>query len=201
MKKRCLIIFYRNPELGKVKTRLAATVGEEMALAIYWKLGSHTRSVVESVEVDKVVYYSHFIDREDNWSMEKFDKKLQRGADLGERMNNAVAEIFSIGYDSACIIGTDCFELSQQIVKDAFQKLETSDVVVGPAKDGGYYLLGMNKFMPTLFQGKEWSTSNVLAQTLSDLERTRTTFAKLPELNDVDEASDLPEAIRKQIAR
>lgn len=201
MRKRCLIIFYKNPELGKVKTRLAATVGDEMALAIYWKLASHTRNVVESVAVDKVVYYSHFVDREDNWSAQSFDKKLQQGEDLGERMSNAVAETFANEYNSTCIIGTDCFELNQQIVEDAFRKLETVDAVIGPAKDGGYYLLGMNMFMPSLFQGKEWSTSNVLDQTVSDLENIKATFAILPELSDVDLESDLPEEIRKQFAR
>lgn len=172
-----------------------------MALAIYWKLASHTRNVVESVAVDKVVYYSHFVDREDNWSAQSFAKKLQQGEDLGEKMSNALAETFANEYSSTCIIGTDCFELNQQIVEDAFRKLETADAVVGPAKDGGYYLLGMNKFMPSLFQDKEWSTSSVLDQTISDLENLKATFAILPALNDIDLESDLPEELRKQFAR
>ena len=84
-RKELLIIFYRNPDLGKVKTRLAATMGEEKALAIYLMMASHTKNIAEEVNVKRVVYYTDFIDREDNWANDKFDKRLQRGDRSEER--------------------------------------------------------------------------------------------------------------------
>lgn len=192
-----LIIFYRNPDLGKVKTRLEATVGDEKALAIYLMLASHTRSITEHVSVDKVVYYADFIDREDNWSNTLFDKQLQRGADLGERMLNAFADGFSDSYQSICIIGTDCYDLTTEIIVKAFKKLERQDAVIGPAHDGGYYLLGMNNLLAGVFRNKQWSTGSVCADTMSDFKKLGLNFFQLEMLTDVDQESDLPEAIRK----
>ena len=192
-----LIVFYRNPELGKVKTRLAATVGDEKALAIYLMLASHTRSVTEKLHPDKVIYYSNFIDTEDNWPKILFDKQLQRGADLGEKMLNAFADGFSAGYQSICIIGTDCFDLTPEIIIKAFEKLEKKDAVIGPANDGGYYLLGMNNLLAGVFKNKKWSQGSVFADTLSDFKKLGQNFFQLELLTDVDEQKDLPESIRK----
>lgn len=185
-----LIIFYRNPELGKVKTRLAATVGDEMALAVYWRLASHTREITERVDVDAVVYYSHSLDTEDQWL--GFDRSVQRGSDLGERMKNAFEESFALGYQSVCIIGTDCWELTETHLEKAFEQCRQVDVVVGPAADGGYYLLGMNKLYPELFENKKWSTDSVFKDTLQTIENLKISFSVLDELHDVDEEKDLP---------
>ncbi len=192
-----LIIFYRNPELGKVKTRLAATVGNEKALVIYLQLASHTKSITEHVDVDKVVYYADFVDKEDSWLNVVFDKQLQRGADLGERMLNAFADGFSNGYQSICIIGTDCFELTTEIVTKAFMKLERQDAVIGPAQDGGYYLLGMNNLLAGVFKNKQWGTGSVCAATMSDFKKLGQNFFQLELLTDIDEEKDLPAAIKK----
>lgn len=192
-----LIIFYRNPGLGKVKTRLAATLGDEKALAVYLLLASHTKDISEHVDVDKVVYYTDFIDREDNWPNALFDKQLQRGVDLGERMLNAFADGFSNGYRSICIIGTDCFELTPEIITKAFKKLEQQDAVMGPARDGGYYLLGMNNLLAGVFKNKQWSTGSVCAETLSDFKKLGLNFFQLELLTDIDEEKDLPVAIKK----
>ena len=194
-----MIIFYRNPELGKVKTRLAATLGDEKALAVYLLLAAHTKSIAEKTQVDKVLYYSDFIDREDNWSNELFDKQLQRGTDLGERMLNAFADGFSNGYESICIIGTDCFELNDEIISRAFKKIEKQDAVIGPTHDGGYYLLGMNNMLAGVFRNKQWSTDSVYAATTSDLNKLGQNYFQLERLTDVDEERDLPAAIRKSL--
>jgi rSAM/selenodomain-associated transferase 1 len=187
-----LIIFYRNPELGKVKTRLAATVGDEKAFAIYLKLASHTREVALQTACDRVVYYSDFIDTEDSWSNDQFKKSLQTGESLGERMKQAFANSFDAGYKRVCIIGTDCPGLTTQIINESFVKLKSNDVVIGPATDGGYYLLGMENFWPTLFENKAWSTDSVLSQTVQDAKQLNLLNFLLPTLTDVDEEKDLP---------
>ncbi len=191
MRKR-LVIFYRNPELGKVKTRLARSLGDAAALAIYYKLAAHTRTICESLAVDKVLYYSDFIDHEDNWSKNVFNKALQHGDSLGARMNNAVAESFSSGFNRVVIIGTDCPELTPAIISEAFDRLNNHDVVLGPAADGGYYLLGATSYHPDFFRNKTWSTDAVLRETVKDCERLRLTHTLLPVLSDVDTVADLP---------
>lgn len=195
--KNLLIIFYRNPELGKVKTRLAKTLGDEKALAIYLTLSSHTRFITENLTIDKVIYYSNFVDTEDAWPNTSFHKRLQNGNDLGEKMHNAFTEGFKNGYERICIIGTDCFELSEGIVKQAFDQLHTNDAVIGPAKDGGYYLLGMKKLIPELFKNKTWSSDTVATDTIQNFKDLRLSYAQLAVLTDVDEQKDLPSNFSK----
>lgn len=195
--KNLLIIFYRNPELGKVKTRLAKTLGDEKALAIYLKLSSHTRAITENLAIDKVIYYSNFVDTEDVWPNTTFQKKLQNGNDLGEKMNNAFAEGFQSGYERICIIGTDCFELSRDVIKQAFDQLHTNDAVIGPAKDGGYYLLGMKKPIPVLFKNKAWSSDTVATDTIQNFKDLSISYTQLEVLTDVDEEKDLPSNFTK----
>ena len=191
-KQRLLMIFYRNPELGKVKTRLAASIGDDKALAVYLDLAAHTRQITEAARSDKVVFYSDYIDTEDNWNSEPFQKELQKGDDLGSRMENAFNWAFQSGYHSACIIGTDCFDLTAQLIDQAFTALEVFDVVIGPARDGGYYLLGMNKLHANFFKQKDWGTHTVYSDTLEDIGNLDLQFSLLPILTDVDEKSDLP---------
>jgi uncharacterized protein len=195
-KKKLLIIFYRNPELGKVKNRLAVTIGEERALAIYLLMAAHARKTSLAIHVDKVVYYSRFIDTEDNWLNNDFQKRLQQGEDLGEKMKHAFEESFSSGYESVCIIGTDCLELTKEILNEAFECLTHQDAVLGPAVDGGYYLLGMNRMIPELFANKKWSTSTVCEDTIEDLKLLQCSYHLLPVLHDVDNESDLPPHLR-----
>jgi uncharacterized protein len=192
MKKELLIIFYRNPELGKVKTRLAATIGDERALALYFLLAKHTREITQNLSCDKVVFYSDFVDKEDAWDNNIFQKELQSGIDLGEKMQNAFSWAFDMGYQHVCIVGTDCFELQKEIIEQAFVFLKLNNAVLGPAKDGGYYLLGMNKLHSQLFKNKIWSSSEVALQTITDFNSLQLNFHALPTLSDVDTIEDLP---------
>lgn len=196
---RLLILFYRNPEPGKVKTRLAATIGDEKALAVYYLLCHHTKEIATPLECDKTLYYTDLIDTEDNWPETTYHKSLQRGADLGERMMHAFRDGFERKYRSICIIGMDCFELTTARVEKAFEELNTHDVVIGPAKDGGYYLLGMNQVYNEIFQNKKWGSNLVAAETLRDCETLKLTVFKLPILTDVDEEKDLPEVTRRSL--
>lgn len=187
-----LLIFYRNPEWGKVKTRLAATVGNERALDYYIRLAAHTRAVALPLACDKALFYSHAIDENDAWPNTVFQKQVQTGDDLGAKMHQAFAWGFSQGYRFICIIGTDCFELTTGLLSQAFTRLATGDAVLGPAADGGYYLLGMNALHSAVFQGKQWSTASVAADTRQDFERLALRWHELPVLTDVDEEKDLP---------
>lgn len=188
-----LIIFYKNPELGKVKTRLASSIGDAKAFSIYLLLAEHTRRITEHLGVHKVVFYSDYIDADDSWANNVYQKRLQLGMDLGERMANAFKFGFREGYKSICIIGTDCFELTGSIIGEAFRKLLTHDIVIGPANDGGYYLLGMNYLCHKLFENKKWSSNSVLADTLADTRMLGLTSWQLETLTDVDEEKDLPQ--------
>lgn len=186
-----LLIFYRNPEPGKVKTRLAATLGNEKALAVYLKLAEHTKNITEGIGADKLVFYSHTVEMKDQWPDQTYQKRAQSGDDLGERMLNAFQYGFNHGYRNICIIGTDCLELNQTIIEKAFHALEQYDVVLGPAKDGGYYLLGMKKIYADFFINKNWSTQTVLHDTLLNALQQQASLHLLPLLSDVDVEEDL----------
>lgn len=186
-----LIIFVKNEEAGKVKTRLAKTVGDKKALDIYRKLLGYTFDQVKPLKVTKEVCYSRFIEENDLWSREGLRKKLQKGDGLGERMSEAFRRSFEEEeMGKVLIIGSDCAELTTDILQEAFSRLEDHDVVIGPADDGGYYLLGMCKFIPELFTDISWSTGAVLKQTLNKADEEKATYYKLQELHDVDIEAD-----------
>ncbi len=187
--KKALIIFTRNPELGKCKTRLAKSIGDENALEIYKYLLNHTASISKGVKADRYVFYSEIIKKEDLWDTDFFRKKLQKGDDLGQRMSNAFAELLEIGYEKVIIIGSDLLDLEAQLVNDAFDQLDFNDVVIGPAKDGGYYLLGMKNLHHRIFENKDWGTDTVLSKTLEDLQNSKVDLLK--ELNDIDTFEDM----------
>src|SRR5688500_10095027 len=194
--KSLLIIFYRNPKAGKVKTRLAATVGDQKALEIFRKLSLHTKIMTENLQAEKIVFYSDSIDLMDIWSNAIYLKALQHGEDLGERMKHAFEAAFETGYTSVCIIGTDCYELTSEIIERGFEELKSADAVIGPARYGGYYLLGMNSLHPEVFQRKEWSTETVFRETIRDFDRLHLKYVILQILRDIDTESDLPEEFR-----
>lgn len=184
-----LLIFTRNPELGKCKTRLAETVGDETALDIYNFLLGHTVWTTENLNVAKQVWYSEEIWEDDIWDDAFYDKKLQKGPNLGVRMANAFQEGFASGYERIIIIGSDMFDLSQNDLENAFAQLKENDFVIGPAEDGGYYLLGMKAFASELFIDKMWGKETVLEHTLENLKNEKLLI--LEERNDVDVYEDI----------
>ena len=185
-----LIIFVKNPELGKVKTRLAETVGDEKALEIYKALLKHTKDVALQLNADRMLYYSEDIpEEEDMWPDDDFQKYIQYGEVLGERMYYAFEDALSV-HDKAIIIGSDCASLTPEIVAEAFDALDRFNFVVGPATDGGYYLLGMKKLQIEMFQQMPWSTDQVLPETLARINALGKTVYKLPELSDIDYEED-----------
>ena len=184
-----LLILTRNPVLGKCKTRLAATIGDEKALEIYKFLLEHTLKITEKLNVVKEVHYSEEIWVDDIWSNETYIKKLQEGDDLGERMANAFRNGFKSGFKKIVVIGSDMFDLAQTDLENAFELLNTKDYIIGPAVDGGYYLLGMRLFNQNLFVEKAWGTDTVLRDTLKNLEKEN--FGLLDVRNDIDYYEDI----------
>ena len=188
--KNAIIIFVRNPELGKVKTRLAASVGDHAAVDIYKQLLLHTMQVADESSADKFVFYHEQIMQHDIWNKNGFFKKLQSGSNLGEKMKNAFSTIFTEGYSKVIIIGSDCLQLNSTIINEAFAGLEQNDTVIGPAKDGGYYLLGMKIMLPFLFDHKAWSTATVFKDTMFNMRQHNLSTTILQVLTDVDTEAD-----------
>ncbi len=186
-----IIIFVRNPVLGKVKTRLAKTLGAENATKIYQKLLQHTHDITKDIAVDKYVFYADYINNDDLWENEIYYKEMQTGFDLGERMKNAFELLFDKGYKEIAIIGSDCYELTTEILVTAFNQLKNVDVVIGPATDGGYYLLGMNIFIPQLFEKKYWSSKTVSSETINEIISYNYSLYQLQALDDIDEEKDV----------
>ena len=189
MSKNLLLIFTRNPELGKTKTRLAKAIGDEAALEIYKFLLDHTREVTQNLTCDKAVYYSVKIRENDIWNASVYQKHQQNGDDLGERMYNAFQDAFTNNYEKVLIVGSDLYDLKPHHINNAFEKLNSNDVVIGPAEDGGYYLLGMRKLHSNIFENKEWGTSSVRKDTLNDLQNVSVHL--LETLNDIDVFDDI----------
>lgn len=187
--KNLLLIFTRNPELGKAKTRLAKTVGDETALEIYKFLLQKTRDVSLKVTSDKAVYYSVKIRANDIWDDEIYQKYKQNGEDLGLRMKNAFKDGFNSGYQKVIIIGSDLYNLSSKNIENAFTELNNNDVVIGPALDGGYYLLGMNSLQEKIFENKDWGKETVRKDTLKNLKDKKVKLLDLK--NDIDVYEDI----------
>lgn len=189
MHKNLLLIFTRNPELGKAKTRLAKTVGDETALEIYKFLLNRTRDISSKVNADKAVYYSVKIRENDIWDASIYQKHQQFGEDLGIRMQNAFKNGFDAGYQKVMIIGSDLYDLSSKNIEKAFAELDENDLVIGPAEDGGYYLLGMNSLQEKIFENKNWGTESVRKDTLADLNDKKVKLLAFK--NDIDVYEDI----------
>jgi rSAM/selenodomain-associated transferase 1 len=200
LKDNAIIVFIKNPVLGKVKTRLAATVGNERALAIYHALMHHTMSITNHLEVDKYLFYSDFVDENDIWDNGKYQKSTQHQTqDLGLKMASAFGITLQNKHKKALIIGSDCFELNNEIIEEAYSKLSENEVVIGPAYDGGYYLVGFNfeligkvseEVLNQMFWNKEWSHERVGQEAIEVCEQMNLKHFLLPTLTDVDEEKD-----------
>ncbi|RIW15833.1 glycosyltransferase [Algoriphagus lacus] len=192
-----LIVFQKNATLGKVKTRLAATVGDQEAMKIYQWLTSHTHRILGELEVDKFLFFSDYIPELEIKNFPNYRFEVQVGTDLGQRMSQAFSRLFEIGFEKVIIIGTDCAELTSQDLKNAFSMLDSHDLVLGPAKDGGYYLLGTRRNYPELFREIPWSTEKVLELTRIKANELNLKHGLLNALSDIDTAEDWQNFITK----
>ena len=176
-----LILFARKPELGKVKTRLAKHTGDHKALEIYTDLLNRTIATSNQVNASVKLYWAE--------TSKTTKDNIQKGNDVGERMFNALKDEFHKG--KVCLVGTDTPALSKFIIEEAFEALGNFDVVFGPAKDGGYYLVGIKAAPQSkLFLNKQWSHNLVLKEALATCEALNLTVKLLPILQDIDTIDD-----------
>ena len=188
MPKQLLIVFVKNIQLGKVKTRLAKTIGDKKALEVYKKLIAITEKSTQNINVDCHIYYSDFIDN-NYWN--NTPKFIQKGNDIGERMANAFKDSFNKGYQQIILIGSDIPDINETIINNGFKALETTPIVFGPAEDGGYYLVGMKINTSSIFMQKPWSQPSLLEETLTELKHNNQSYTLLETLNDIDTFEDL----------
>ena len=192
-----LIIFVKNPIAGQVKTRVAASVGHAKAVEVYQYLLAYTQRITQSLHpnVRLNVYYGDFINETDPWEGGFYQKFLQKGNDLGQRMKNAFEEQFALGATKVVIVGSDCLEISALHIQDAFEALNGSSVVIGPAQDGGYYLIGMDERLDFVFENKPWSEPDLFRQTVAELETKKISYQCLEILSDIDTWEDFKQAM------
>lgn len=188
MSKPLVIVFVKNITLGKVKTRLAKTIGNEAAFQVYKELVAVTEKATQNLDADIHIYFSESIIKT-KWP--KAYKAVQKGEDLGERMKNAFMNGFKKGYSHIVLIGSDLPNISSEHINSGLKSLHTHDVVFGPAEDGGYYLIGLSKMQDFIFHDKPWSKTHLLAETLNELKEKNVSFSSLKTLNDIDTYDDL----------
>lgn len=201
MNRKGLIIFAREPLPGRVKTRLAAAIGDQAAVELYLAM---LRDVLETsrklTDVESVVFWD--CEEKSLTQLEEIyrcSSRRQMSGDLGQRMQAAFTEMFADGFESCCIIGSDAPDLPLSYIRDAYQLLEEqrTDAVFGPSADGGYYLLGLKRLYPGLFAGIDWSTGHVLRQSLAAAGFAGAATRLLPEWYDIDTPEDLDAFIKR----
>jgi len=185
-KNRAVAVFIRNPALGKVKTRIASQVGDQQALTIYHQLLDIAFVTLQKIDEDVILFLT---DHTEDFIDQPFEKLLQSDGDLGDKMLSTFEKLTD-RYDSVLLIGSDCPYLTATLIKEAFEKLDKSDLVLGPSLDGGYYLIGMNTPHPTIFADIEWSTEKVFGQTIERITIADLTYDLLETLGDVDYNED-----------
>ncbi len=195
MKER-LIIFTRYPEPGKTKTRLIPALGAQGAARLQRQMTEYTLDRVRQLQHQRpttleVRFAGGDLTLIRSWLGFDLVYQPQGEGDLGTRMARSLSVAFQDGIDRAVIIGTDCPGLNAELMALAFEVQLSHDLVLGPALDGGYYLLGLRYFIPELFIGINWGTSEVLQQTVNIAKKLNLCIAYLPQLADVDRPEDL----------
>jgi len=206
MRERSSILFLvKYPERGRVKTRLAATLGNDTALALYQGFVVDLLSVLNTCGRPRMIYYApaEAQDRLRAWLGPEDSYTAQRGSDIGERMKNAFLDAFETGVEQAILIGSDVPAITADILDEGLRSLACNDVVIGPAMDGGYYLIGFNagSFQPNAFDGIAWSTDTVFERTMAILSRSNHRVHVLPTLRDIDTPEDLEAYLKTRASR
>ena len=200
MDDRCLLFFVKNPEKGKVKTRLAASIGDERALKFYKVV---LLNILSNLNKGTFLFYLCFFPADAleslrQWLGEDYLYTPQQGEDLAERMKNGFMEAYTMGFKRVVLIGSDIPDLPLEFIEEAFTSLKEKDAVIGPSLDGGYYLIGFKDktFSSQVFKGIPWSTERVFEQTTKILEREGLTVHFLKPLRDIDKFEDLGNFLR-----
>jgi len=193
--KRCVILFVKLPEKGRVKSRLAQRMDEDLVLRLYENMVLDTIDLLTRGRFPFRVCFTPpgARDRMMEWLGRGYRAFPQIGDDLGDRMENAFEHVFSEGVEDALLIGSDIPGLTTEVMDEAFIALQKNEAIIGPAGDGGYYLIGFKKgsFEPVIFHDMVWSTKTVFRETMDKLHNASLKVHILPELTDVDTVEDL----------
>ncbi|MFA6687317.1 MAG: TIGR04282 family arsenosugar biosynthesis glycosyltransferase [Desulfuromonas sp.] len=191
-----IIVMTRYPEPGQVKTRLIDSLGIEGSARLHQKMAQHTIATLEPLcdikAVDMFVCFSGgTTDKMQAWLGRKLKYTPQIEGDLGVKMAHALEQVFNAGYDRSIILGTDCPDIDTTTIVKALKTLSGADVVLGPAKDGGYYLMGLSKPCRELFHDIDWGSDQVLSQTCRVAAMQNMNVEFLQTLRDIDTTEDL----------
>jgi rSAM/selenodomain-associated transferase 1 len=192
---RCLLFFLKSPEKGKVKSRLARVIGDDSAINLYRNLVAQMLSTLKrSTFPFYICFYPRNAEKPiKDWLGREYRYTPQNGKDLGERMKNGFTEAFANGFRRVLLIGSDIPDLPLKFLDEAFASLEEEDAVIGPALDGGYYLIGFKDktFSPRVFEGMAWGTRTVFEGTMKVLKESQQRVRTLEPLRDIDTIEDL----------
>ena len=182
-----LIVFVKAPRPGAVKTRLAKAIGAPAARSAYRQLVEMLLNHLQGLGGVEVCFSPDDAGSEiQHWLKERWISSPQGGGDLGPRLHSAFQRAFHAGAKRVAIIGSDCPAVKVEDIREAWGGLQTHDVVLGPATDGGYWLIGLRQLQPNLFRGVQWSTENVFAETIQRVQHASLSVHLLRELADVD---------------
>jgi rSAM/selenodomain-associated transferase 1 len=191
---RSLVVFVKHPAPGTVKTRLAAEIGPEAAARLYRSLAERVleETTPREGEYERLVFFDppHALAEMRAW-LPGLRLVAQSAGDLGDRMSDAFRRAFGRGAGRVALVGTDAPGVSRETVVEAFEALERADVALGPAEDGGYYLIALREPRPELFAGIPWSTPAVCGETRARAAAARLSVRELGPLRDVDTLEDL----------
>jgi len=197
----CIVLFARYPEKGKVKSRLAAHYGAAFALQLYDNFVTDTLDTLKGVGIPFMIAFDPPGKKDEIRRHFGSDNVYipQEGSDLGARMHHAFCQCFAEGFESVIIIGSDIPDLPSKILKEAFSSLGNYDAVMGPSRDGGYYLIGFKRdtFIPQVFENIPWGNSTVLEDTMEVFQLRRGTVHLLPKWRDIDTPDDLSALVER----
>ncbi|MBA4149051.1 MAG: TIGR04282 family arsenosugar biosynthesis glycosyltransferase [Verrucomicrobia bacterium] len=186
-----LIIFLKAPRAGEVKTRLAASIGEDGARLAYKAMVEHLLKNLRGLDAVQIRFSPENAEHElREWLGGEFEFRWQGNGALGERLHKAFEESFLEGNERVAIIGSDCPYITVEDIASAFESLKAKDVVLGPANDGGYWLIGLREQQACLFHDIPWSTEAVLETTLCRVRERNLSVNLLRTLNDIDEVDE-----------
>jgi uncharacterized protein len=186
-----LIVFVKAPRIGAVKTRLARSIGAVAACDAYRVLVETLLRRIDRLENVELRFTPDDAANEINpWLKQPWRVSPQGAGELGERLHRAFESAFADGARRVVVIGSDCPQVTATDIEAAWAALATNDLVVGPASDGGYWLIGLRQPKPVLFQNISWSTATVIQETLGRAKAARLSVKLLRQLADVDTEQD-----------
>jgi uncharacterized protein len=199
--KQCILFFLRAPEKGRVKTRLAKSVGDDAALSLYQSFVLDTLDMLARTRCPIIVcgHPKKKISSINAWLGGQLPCWPQTGNSLGQKMANAFSRAFSEGFDRAVLIGSDIPDLPSRIIEQAFLAMNDQGAALGPSSDGGYYLIAFcaSAFLPRVFEDIPWGTEKVLDQTLKVFKAHKAPVCLLEPWQDIDTAEDLKELLER----